>query len=120
MEAKHIRIGKIGEELAKHYLAHKGYKILDANYKTRYSEIDFIAQKRHTMVFVEVRTKMGEQFGRPEETLRPQKLRKILFNVRSFIGFRKLEGPCRVDAVCVVLNFDETLRRIAHYENIAA
>ncbi|MBI2642030.1 MAG: YraN family protein [Candidatus Wildermuthbacteria bacterium] len=118
METERIRIGKLGEELARKHLRQKGYKILDINYKTRYSEIDFIARKSNTIVFVEVRTKVGEQFGRPEETLRPQKLRKILFNARSFMGFRKLKNPCRIDAVCIVLNFDKTLRRIAHYENI--
>ena len=120
METKHLRIGKLGEACAKKHLEEKGYRIIEANYKTRYSEIDFVAKKGNTIVFVEVRTKVGEQFGRPEETLRPQKLRKVLFNARSFIGFRKLKNPCRVDAVCVVLNFDETLRRLTHYENIVA
>lgn len=116
--AQHNATGKEGEEIAKKYLEDKGFKIVGMNYRTRYSEIDFIAKKGGRIVFVEVRTRTGEQFGLPEETLNYKKRRKMFFNARSYIAFKKLNAPFRIDAICVVLNVDQTLRRLTHYENI--
>lgn len=116
--AQHNAIGKEGEEIAKRYLENHGYGIIDRNYRTRYSEIDFIAQKGSMIVFIEVRTRTGEQFGSPEETLRFKKKRKLFFNARSYMAFKKIRKPFRIDAVCIVFNPNQTLQRISHYENI--
>ncbi len=42
--AKHIEIGKQGEELAKIYLEQKGYTILEQNWRFKKAEIDIIAK----------------------------------------------------------------------------
>ena len=120
METKHLRVGKLGEAAAKKHLEEKGYRIIEANYKTRYSEIDFVAKKGNTIVFVEVRTRTGEQFGSPEETLRFKKMRKLFFNARSYMTFKKLRLPFRIDAVCVVFDQGQNLQRLTHHENISA
>ena len=85
--AEHNEVGKIGENLAREYLVKEGYKIIEQNYKTKYAEIDLIAEKSaggkflgfgpKTLVFVEVRTKVGENFGTPEDTLNYKKKNKI-------------------------------------------
>ena len=72
--------GRLGEDLARKYLQKKGYKILEQNYRTRYAEIDLVAREKDVLVFVEVRTKVGEQFGTPEETLNFKKLQKVKRN----------------------------------------
>ena len=113
-----IATGKIGEEMAKEYLKKKGYKIIEQNYKTKYAEIDLVAKKGNEMVFVEVRTKKGEDFGTPEETLDKRKLRKLRSNARVYTAWKKWQGPYRVDAICVVLRYDNMIERINHYENI--
>ena len=66
--------GKLGEDIAAKFLEEKGYKILEQNYRTRFSEIDLVCEKDKTLVFVETRTKIGEQFGSPEDTINKQKL----------------------------------------------
>ncbi len=43
------------EKLAALYLVLKGYKILAMRYKTRAGEIDIVARRRKTLVFVEVK-----------------------------------------------------------------
>ncbi len=115
----HITTGKIGEELAREFLRKKGYKILEQNYKTKYAEIDLVGLKDKVMVFVEVRTKRGEVFGSPEETINRQKLWKVLQNAKAYMAFKKWAGPCRIDAVCIVLDGQDYAKRIDHYENIA-
>lgn len=116
--AEHLETGKLGEEVAKKYLEENGYKILEQNYKTKYAEIDLIGEKNKEMVFFEVRTKRGENFGTPEDTLKNKKLRKLWMNAQSYSAFKKWQGPYRIDAVCVVFGENGAVHRINHYENI--
>ena len=118
MNQSNLETGKIGEEIAKDYLKRKGYKIIEQNYKTKYAEIDLVTKKGKELVFVEVRTKKGEDFGTPEETLDKRKLRKLWSNAKAYTAWKKWQGPYRVDAVCVVLRYDNMIERINHYENI--
>ena len=136
--SQHNEVGKIGEDLAKKYLQKQGYKIIEQNYKTKYAEIDLVAlgrsptgepeklrflskfKKKNTLVFVEVRTKVGENFGSPEDTLNKQKLWKVLQNAKTYSAFKNWQGPARIDAVCIVLNNDFSMSRLTHHENIIA
>ena len=69
MKEFNLQTGKIGEDIAKKYLEEKGYKIIEQNCRTRYGEIDLVAKDGRDLIFVEVRTKRGENFGTPEESL---------------------------------------------------
>jgi|SRR3989344_7577205 len=111
-------VGRLGEDLARKYLEKKGYKILEQNYRTRYAEIDLVARHKDVLVFVEVRTKIGERFGTPEETLNAKKLQKVKRNAFSYAAHMKWNKLYRIDAVCIVLAPDRTPKRIAHYENV--
>lgn len=120
----HNEVGKIGEDLARVYLEKEGYKILEQNYRTKYAEIDLICEKpmkflgKSTLVFVEVRTKIGENFGSPEDTLDKRKLYKVLQNALTYSAFKRWNGPARIDAVCIVLSPNLTISRLTHHENI--
>ena len=122
--AEHNFVGKVGEDLARKYLEKEGYKIIEQNYKTKYAEIDLVAEKsagffgKSTLVFIEVRTKVGENFGSPEDTINKAKLWKVLQNSKSYTAFKKWDGPCRIDAICIVLKVNYELSRLNHYENI--
>jgi putative endonuclease len=125
--AEHNYVGKIGEDLARAYLEKQGYKIIEQNYKTKYAEIDLIASARggllfgkKTLVFVEVRTKIGENFGSPEDTINKAKLWKVLKNATTYTAFKRWDGPCRIDAICIVLRPDMSVLRLTHHENIIA
>ena len=118
MKQFNLKTGKIGEEIARNYLEKEGYRILEQNHRTKYAEIDIIAKKGKEMIFAEVRTKKGDLFGTPEESLNKKKLRKLWLGARGYVSMKKWDGPYRIDAVCVVLKFDNTLERINHYENI--
>ena len=123
--AEHNNVGKIGEDLAREYLEKQGYSIVEQNYRTKYAEIDLVVKKpalfsKGTMVFVEVRTKVGEQFGSPEDTINRQKLYKVLQNTRSYAAFKRWNGPARIDAICIVLRPDLSVARLTHHENIVS
>jgi len=118
MKEFNLQTGKIGEEIAKKYLEKQGYKILAQNFKTKYAEIDLVAKKDKELIIVEVRTKKGDLFGTPEESLDKRKLRKIWFNAQGYANWVKWSGPYRIDAVCIVLKSDNAVERLEHYENI--
>jgi putative endonuclease len=114
----HLEIGRRGEQIAKEYLEKKGYKIVEQNYRTRYGEIDLVAEKKNELVLVEVRTKIGDSFGAPEETINLKKLRKLRSNALAYARNRQWSGRIRVDAVGIVLKKDYSVERLNHYENI--
>ena len=116
--SEHNEVGKIGEDLARKFLEGKEYKIIEQNYKTKYSEIDLVAQKNNELVFVEVRTKIGENFGTPEDTINNKKLNKVRYNALSYAAFKKWQGPIKIDAICIVLKPNYEVLRLNHYENI--
>ena len=47
--------GVLAEELAAKQLVGDGYKIIERRYKTKFGEIDLIAQKKDLIIFVEVK-----------------------------------------------------------------
>lgn len=128
--SQHNEIGKIGEEIAKKFLEKQGYKIIEQNYKTKYAEIDLVtsrpacpacagmAGRGKDLVFVEVRTKVGENFGTPEETINKKKMRKLRGNAMAYVAKKKWDGSFRIDAICIVLKPDYSTERLNHYENI--
>jgi len=116
--ANHTEIGKLGEEIAKEYLQKHDYKILEQNYRTRYSEMDLVAYKDKWLIFVEVRTKIGEQFGSPEETLNKEKIQRLYRAAAAYATINRHKGSYRIDAVCIVLKQNQTVERLEHYKNI--
>ena len=63
--AKHNEIGQTGELRARRFLEEKGYKVAETNWRYRRAEIDLICWDEGILVFVEVRTRTSEEFGRP-------------------------------------------------------
>src|ERR1700738_4401951 len=64
--SEHLRSGALGEKLACRFLRRRGYKILYRNFRGRRGgEIDIVCRDRDTLVFVEVKTRADEDFGRP-------------------------------------------------------
>jgi len=117
MQNKDI-IWKIGEKAAKKYLEDKGYEIIEQNYHTKYSEIDLVVKKNDILIFVEVRTKRSSAFVSPEESINQKKLKKLYWNAENYAAMKKYKGQYRIDAICIVLNSDNSVEKLEHYENI--
>jgi len=118
MKEFNLQTGKIGEEIAKDYLEKQGYRILAQNFKTKYAEIDLVAEKDKELIIIEVRTKRGDLFGTPEESLDKRKLRKLWLNAQGYVSQAHWQGSYRVDAVCIILKADNSIDRLNHYPSI--
>ena len=55
--------------MAGRFLQEKGYRLLDADYRCRWGEVDIVAQEGDELVFGEVRTRRGAEYGTPEESV---------------------------------------------------
>ena len=68
-------LGRAGERLAAEHLERLGYRIVARNHRTRFGEIDLIADDGKTLVIVEVKTRRGR--GRPWDALGERKQRQV-------------------------------------------
>ena len=94
--------GITGEDLAAAELASRGYAILERRYRTRYGEIDIIAREGDVTVFVEVKTRDGNDFGDGADAVTAWKQRRIAKMAVDFLARHRLhDRPCRFDVVAV-------------------
>lgn len=114
------QIGQLGELIARKFLSHKGYKIIDHNWGNKYGELDVICENFNSLIFVEVKTKKGISFGTPEEMISSNKLNKIHKMAKLFINQNNnyIKYPFSIDAVCIVLSKSLKPISISHHKSI--
>lgn len=112
-------LGKFGEDEAVKYLAARGYRIIERNFKARYNEIDIIAVEKKTLVLVEVKTRIGSTFGLPVESITARKLNTL---IRSFQYFKllhpQLPDAMRIDVVSINISPAKRVEKIELFQNI--
>ncbi len=103
-EHEHLRAGRWGEKQAEHLLEGKGYKILGRRVHVGLrDELDLVARHGDVLVFVEVKTRAGEMFGRPIESVNKAK-RHVLSRgaIRYMTKLREKPDHFRFDVVEVI------------------
>ena len=111
MSAGSLR-GAEGERAAAEFLKAQGYRILARNYRTRWGEIDLIAEDGRTLVFVEVKARRDDRFGGPGAAITPAKQARIARLAQQYLAWRRLgDRLCRFDVV-MILGDDPKTRRI--------
>jgi putative endonuclease len=111
-------LGARGESLACDFLARKGFKILERNYRSRAGEIDVIARKRDLLLFVEVKTRRSDRRGRGVLAVTPAKLGKLAAAARVYVMKARPRGMrYRFDVVEVTWD-DPDAPGITWFENV--
>ena len=112
-----ISIGKNGEEIAKKYLENKGYKILDTNKRfSKFCEIDIIALDKHTLVFVEVKTRKTDICGHPMEAITKTKYQHIKQGLYMYLRENPQYKKYRIDAISILIKPE---LKVEHLKNIS-
>ncbi|HWS46849.1 MAG TPA: YraN family protein [Acidimicrobiia bacterium] len=70
-------VGDAGENATAEWYAHRGYAVLDRNWRVREGEIDLVARRGPTVVFCEVKTRRSDAFGAPAEAVTARKQARI-------------------------------------------
>lgn len=95
----HRQFGALGEKLAADYLKKSKYKILEKNYKTKLGEIDIIAQKDDTIVFVEVKSRSADPFLRGQYAVDKRKQFHIMRTAAYYLDEKKSSLQPRFDVI---------------------
>jgi putative endonuclease len=95
-------LGILGENLAVEELTRRGYAILARRYRTRYGEIDIVAEEQGTIVFVEVKAREDATFGTAAEAVTPDKRRRVVSRAVEYLARKHVtDRPCRFDVVAI-------------------
>lgn len=120
--AKHLETGKLGEELAATHLRSLGYEILETNWRHRRLEVDIIAKEGKVLVFVEVKTRSYDYFGRPEEFISPAQQTRLAQAAAAYMEKIGHDWAIRFDVVSILKkkegDFTVTLIRDAFFPGL--
>ena len=112
--------GQWGEETAAHYLEGKGYTILERNFHTAHGEIDIIATKEETLVFVEVKTRSSHAFAYPEASVTRRKQAAMLFAAEEYIQAHSENAESWQFDILAIERRTGEKPEIVHFENVIA
>jgi putative endonuclease len=111
-------LGRKGEQMAAAALQERGYRIVEHNFRCRYGEIDLIAEERDDLVFVEVKTRRGNTFGRPEEAVTLTKRRKLAEVASYYLDLHaEVDRSWRIDVVAIDFSQDGKFREVRVYQH---
>lgn len=115
----HLRAGEWGEKCAGKLLAGKGMKIIGRRVRVGgRDEIDIVARDGSALVFVEVKTRKSEVFGRPAAAVDRRKRQTISrAAVRYLRKLRSSNVLFRFDVVEVIGTEEEGDPVMRHIEN---
>ncbi len=114
--SKHLELGKNGEEIAIKFLTKKGYEILESNWRYRRSEIDIIIKKDGVLIFVEVKTRSDDYFGRPESFVTDRKRALMIDAASAYMEEIGHDWEIRFDVIAIIYH-NPAHQTIDHFED---
>ena len=115
-------LGFLAENIAARYLEEGGYEIIDKNYRKPWGEIDIIARKDNSMIFVEVKANRREFAGNfnPEIRVDWNKIRKIKRTAELYLenNFGAVDYEWQIDVISVTFDVLDKKAKIKHFKNI--
>jgi len=114
-----LQIGDFGQKLAANYLQKKGYDILAEKYFAKVGEIDLIVQKNGQIIFVEVKTRLSNKFGLPEEAIDEFKKEKLYAAGLKYLEEVQIKNEnFRWDCVAIEIDKANKIAKIRHHKGI--
>ncbi|MDZ4693794.1 MAG: YraN family protein [Deltaproteobacteria bacterium] len=116
--AKHLETGRLAEAIAASWLQDQGMALLERNWRRPQAEIDLVMRDGETCVFVEVRSRTGNEHGDPLESVDARKRAHLVRGARLYIHeVQPADRYFRFDVVGVVFPCDHMAPRIEHIED---
>lgn len=117
-------VGSTGEDVACRFLAKRGFRIVERNYRKKWGEIDIIAEKNSVLHFVEVKTNrvdISESLDyRPEESVRLWKKQRMSRAIRTYFAERKIldDKDFQIDVASILLDLARKKAKIKLIKNV--
>ena len=90
-------LGMWGEGRVAEYLRRQGWKIVAANYRSRFGEIDLIAENGTYLSFVEVKLRKSSRFAQARAFVTAEKQRKLRMTAELYLAENKTGLQPRFD-----------------------
>ena len=116
--APNNELGTWGEEQAAEFLIHKGYTILERDWKSGHRDIDIIATNGQVVVFVEVKARRNRVFGEPEDAIDYMKMHNLRAAINHYVKFKNIRLDIRFDIITVVGTPYMGQAEITHIEDV--
>jgi len=115
------QLGDLGEKLAAEHLAQNGYKVIQRNYRNKIGEIDIIAKRKGTLIFVEVKTRefsYNNDFL-PEQSVNFHKQSKLKKLCEIYLTEYKYKDTqeWQIDVIGIILDKSHKNATINHIQN---
>ena len=118
-EPAHLNTGKWGEKLAVRFLKKARYKIIGERVRVgKRDELDIIAEQNQTLIFIEVKTRKNEDYGRPFSAVNQAKCKHLSRAAVTYLKQKKIKPDyIRFDVIEVIGVPDDSVPEIRHIEN---
>ncbi len=118
-EPAHLKSGRWGEKESVKYLRSKHWKMVGQRVRAgRHDEIDIIAHDGNVLVFVEVKTRKNETYGRPFAAVNQAKRKRLSRAAVNYLKKKKVKPDyIRFDVIEVIGGPDGGAPEIRHIEN---
>ena len=91
--------GRQAETAAAEYLKKQGYAIVTQNWRTKWCEIDVIAQKDKAVYFCEVKYRQTDRQGGGLEYITPKKLHQMKMAAEGWVHLSGWKGEYQLSAI---------------------
>lgn len=114
--SKNQEIGQKGEDFAEKHLLESGYTIEARNWRFSRAEIDIIAKKDEALIFVEVKTRSYDYYGKPEESIKAWKEALLIDAANAYMRKVGHEWEIRFDIISIMLDKSGSMK-LEHFED---
>ena len=113
-------VGAWGERIAAEYLSRKRYKLVAANYRCRFGELDLILRNRTHLVFVEVKLRKNASFAAAREYVDLRKQEKLRMTAALYLSQNPTKLQPRFDVIEIYApeGIETTHPEIIHLEDV--
>ena len=111
--------GKWGEKIAREYLEKNDYTVISTGFRSRFGEIDIIAENKNFLVFTEVKTRKNTAFAQAREFVGKAKQKKLITTAKYWLLKRPTKLQPRFDVIEIYAKDGESTvsPEIVHIEN---
>lgn len=93
--------GHSAEIRAAEYLKTCSFKVHELNWKTKYCEIDIVAEKNNAIYFVEVKYRKNQNQGYGLDYITPKKLNQMRFAAEMWVSNNKWNNEYQLAALSI-------------------
>ncbi|MBK9710826.1 MAG: YraN family protein [Kouleothrix sp.] len=110
------KLGDFGEQAAAAYLIRQGYAEVGRKWRCSAGEIDLLMRDGAALVFVEVRTRRGDEMGSAEESVGRAKQARLIALAYAYLDATAAPRDLiwRIDVVAVDIDRSGRIARLNH------